>query len=145
MRSQIGFFFVVLMPLACGRGPADWATSRGSAIYENGHAGWIDLETADLLQTELLAALDWGEHAERCIGEAIYFLHEWPIGICPGQPRGCFGFEEGELLHIGAAPSVPNDPGPRRSPWKHETIHWLQLCVFNIVDANHTRPEWRFQ
>jgi hypothetical protein len=140
-------------------------TKYGSEVFLNDAKGWIDEPTASLLQDELLddswgwdeathQRIGWrsfvgtsqglkGWTAEKCVSREYFWIwNEWPIKNCPGNSNGCFGFQDGRMLVVGAAPDRPNQTGPRRSAWKHEMCHHLQECLWGITDRNHTRPEW---
>ncbi|HXN41023.1 MAG TPA: hypothetical protein VN918_04485 [Myxococcaceae bacterium] len=142
---------LALAALAVGCGaipfdaPADLVTNFGSRIYLNEHSAWTTADEASALQSELLTDLQWGRPAKECLGRTIYLIEQYPIARCEsGHP--CFGYADGQELHVGAAPRNPwGGDGPRLAPFKHETIHYLQGCVLGISDRDHRRSEWMFQ
>ena len=128
----------------------DLVTQFGSGIYLNAHVGWISAEEASSLQSELQNDLATNEPSEfpaervaECLSRAIYEIEDYPVAHCSGESP-CFGWIDNNVLHVGAAVPTGNGDGPRSSALKHESLHWLQLCVLNVRDPQHKRPEWGF-
>lgn len=141
---------VILVLVGSGCGPErvpDLISEHGVNSFFNGVEMTLRKETVDAMEVELVQRLvpygydpegvykaldgvgvDWEPGAWKCS-----YIKSGAIvdGTCAGQT-------------FGASPEVawPKDGCPGDSAYIHELTHALQLRLKNLIDEEHTLPEW---